>query len=216
VLTVESEGERLRVLNRPAESSSAVILFGGNADNVANYLGSFAAELPEENLFLVNYRGYGGSSGEPSEDALFGDALAVYDHVNSRFSRITVVGRSLGTGVAIYLASERKVDNLILITPYDSIADVAKSHFPFFPIDLLLDDRFDSASRVKKVSARTLVLVAESDRTIPRENTDALIRQFPPEQIVMKTLAGTDHASITSGGEYTRLVREFLHPTTPQ
>jgi pimeloyl-ACP methyl ester carboxylesterase len=210
VVFVESEGERLRILNRPADSTNAIILFGGNAEDVTDYLDSFAAAVPKENLFLVNYRGYGGSTGTPSEAGLLVDAVAVYDHVHASFPNVSVVGRSLGTGVAIYLASVRRVDKLILITPYDSIGNVAKKHFPIFPVDLLLEDKFDSSSRVKDVTAKTLVLIAENDRTIPRENTDALVRLFPAGQIVVKTLPGTTHTSITLGNEYAELISQFL------
>ncbi len=168
-ILIESEGETLRILTRPADTTEAIILFGGNANDVSYYLGSFAEALPERNLFLVNYRGYGGSTGTPSEAALFADALAVYDHVHTKFPNVTVVGRSLGTGVAVYLASMRRVDGLILITPYDSIENVAKTHFPIFPVGLILSDRYDSASRVKDVTAKTLILIAENDSVIPRK-----------------------------------------------
>ncbi len=106
----------------------------------------------------------------------------------------------------------RKIDKLILITPYDSIENVAKSHFPIFPISLLLKDRFDSASRVADVKAKTLILIAENDRTIPRENTNALIQRFPSDQIAVKVLPGTTHASITFGNEYADLISQFLAP----
>lgn len=209
-ISIESQGETLRILTRAADTREAIILFGGNADDVSNYLGSFAEAFPEQNLFLVNYRGYGGSTGAPTESALFADALTVYDKVRSEFPNVTVVGRSLGTGVAVYLASVRNVDRLILITPYDSIENVAQSHYPIFPIGILLKDKFDSASRVKSVSARTLVLIAEHDKTIPRRHTDALVREFPPEQVVVKTMIGKTHDSITSGPDYLQHCREFL------
>jgi len=161
-------------------------------------------------LFLVNYRGYGGSTGTPSEDGLFADAVAVYDYVRARYPRVSVVGRSLGTGVAIYLSSVRNVEKLVLITPYDSIENVAKKHFPIFPISFLLKDKFNSASRVKDVKAKTLVLIAEDDKTIPRENSEALVQRFSPDQIVVKTLPGTTHSSITFGNEYALLISQFL------
>ncbi len=209
-ISIESEGETLRILTRPADSTHAIILFGGNAEDVSHYLGSFAAALPGQNLFLVNYRGYGGSTGDPSEAALFADALAVYDHVQKEFESITVVGRSLGSGVAVYLASVRKVDRLILITPYDSIENVAKTHFPIFPVGLILQDKFDSASRVKDVTAKTLILIAENDRVIPRESTDDLVQTFPVDQVVVKTLPGKTHDSITFGPDYLEASRAFL------
>jgi pimeloyl-ACP methyl ester carboxylesterase len=209
-ISIESEGETLRILTRPADSANAIILFGGNADDVSYYLGSFAAAVPEQNLFLVNYRGYGGSTGSPSEAALFADAVAVYDHVYAKFPNVSVVGRSLGTGVAVYLASVRKVDRLILITPYDSVENVAKNHFPIFPVGLILKDKFDSIARVKDVTAKTLILLAENDRTIPRKNSDALAHAFRSDQVLVKTLAGKTHDSITSGTEYLELIRDFV------
>lgn len=205
-----SDDEQIRVFTRKANSSNAVILFGGNADDVSAYLGQFARSIPDENLFLVNYRGYGGSTGTPSEAALFADATAIYDRVRSRYSNVSVVGRSLGTGVAVYLASVRDVQNLILITPYDSIENVAGSHLPIFPIGLLIKDKYDSASRADAVTARTLFLIAEHDRTIPRKHSDALIDRFEDPKPVVKILPGTDHASITSSPEFYASVREFL------
>ena len=210
-ISIESEGEKIQVLTKISDSTDAILLFGGNADDVSNYHGDFADTFPKKDIFLVNYRGYGGSTGTPTESALFADALAVYDHVHERYQNITVIGRSLGTGVAVYLASVRNVDRLILITPYDSIENVAQSHFPIFPVRILLKDKFDSASHVKSVSARTLVLVAEHDKTIPRRHTDALVREFPPDQVVVKTLVGKTHESITSGPAYLLHCREFLN-----
>lgn len=214
-ILIESEGETLRVLTRPAESTDAIILFGGNADDVSGYLGSFAESVPNQNLFLVNYRGYGGSTGAPSEAALFADAVAVYDHVRTKFSNISVVGRSLGSGVAVHLASVREVKKLVLITPYDSIESVAKGHFPIFPIGLLLQDKFDSASKVENVSAETLVLIAENDHTIPRRNSEALVKRFPLNQITAKTVRETTHSSIVYADEFHRLIRQFFE-TSPQ
>lgn len=209
-LTVESDGEKLKILTRKANSTKALIYFGGNADDVSTYLTSFTEAFPEHNLFLANYRGYGGSSGEPSEAALFADAVAVYDKVRGDYSEISVIGRSLGSGVAVYLASVRDVDRLVLVTPYDSIKNVGKKHLPIFPIGLLLKDKFDSASRVKDVSARTLIILAETDRTIPRGNSEALISQFPKEQVRVETLPETTHNSVVMSKEYLPLVHSFL------
>lgn len=209
-LTVESDGEKLKILTRKANSTRALIYFGGNADDVSTYLGTFTEAFPDHNLFLVNYRGYGGSTGEPSEAALFADAVAVYDTIRTSYPEISVIGRSLGSGVAVYLASARNVEKLVLVTPYDSIENVGKKHLPVFPIGLLLKDKFDSASRVKDVSARTLIILAETDRTIPRENSESLISQFPKEQIRVETLPETSHNSVVMSKEYLPLVHSFL------
>lgn len=209
-ISINSEGETIRILTRETASPKALIYFGGNADDVSAYLGSFADSISEPNLFLVNYRGYGGSTGTPSEAALFADALAVYDHVKSKYSNISVVGRSLGSGVAVYLASARNVEKLVLITPYDSIENVAKTHFPIFPIGLLLKDKYDSASRIRDVTAETLIILAESDLTIPKENSESLISRFPERQVVVHTLSGTTHGSVGFSKEYLPIIQNFL------
>lgn len=138
-ITLRTQGESLRIWSRPADSSDVVIYFGGNAEDVSSNFRTFSALLPKQNLYFVNYRGYGGSTGSPSEAALFSDALAVYDWVHEKYPNISVIGRSLGSGVAVYLASARKVDKLVLVTPYDSIENVAKKSFPIFPISLLFE-----------------------------------------------------------------------------
>lgn len=210
LISITSEGETIRVLTRETAGPTALIYFGGNGDDVSAYLGSFADSISEPNLFLVNYRGYGGSTGSASEAALFADALAVYDHVRTKYSNISVVGRSLGSGVAVYLASVRKVEKLVLITPYDSIENVAKKHFPIFPIGLLLTDKYDSASRIKDVTAQTLIILAETDKTIPLENSQLLIAQFTEKQATVYTLSGTTHGSVVFSKEYLPLIRNFL------
>ena len=209
-ITVESGGERLRILTGRADGSEAVIYFGGNSEDVAFDIDPLGKALPNKALYFVNYRGYGGSTGSPTEDGLYADALAVYDRVRETHPIISVIGRSLGTGVAVYLASVRKVDRLVLVTPYDSIENVAKKHFPFFPISLLLQDRFDSASRAHSITSRTLIILADNDQVIPRSNSEALIKSFPVENVVVEVIQGTDHNTIGVSSEYLKSLRGFF------
>jgi len=128
----------------------AVLYFGGNAESVEDNRDAFARWLPTHTVYLVAYRGYGASDGEPSETALFADALALHDDVARRHpaGRIAIAGRSLGSGVATYVTTERDAEDLVLVTPFDSLAAVAQSHYSVFPIRLLLKDRYDSAARL--------------------------------------------------------------------
>src|SRR5581483_3606208 len=108
-------------------------------------------------------RGYGGSSGKASEAALFEDGLTLFDEVQKAHPQVEVVGRSLGSGVAVYVASLRPAARLVLVTPYDSIAEIGARQFPFVPVKWLLLDRFESWKYAPQVTAPTLIIAAEHD-----------------------------------------------------
>src|SRR5690606_21291127 len=152
--------------------------------------------LPNGSLYLVNYRGYGGSTGSPSEEALLEDAEAVFDHVRMRHRRVTVIGRSLGSGIAVHLAAVRDLHQVVLVTPFDSVESVAQRRLPIFPVSLLLRDKFDSLARAREVDEPTLVLSAERDLVVPADHTRRLIEAFDREQVRALTIGGTSHASI--------------------
>jgi pimeloyl-ACP methyl ester carboxylesterase len=200
---------KIWVVERPGPR--ALIYFGGNAEDVAGNLASFASAFPDHSLFLVNYRSYGGSTGNPSESALVTDANAVYDHLHARYPQISVVGRSLGTGVAVQLASAREVRRLVLVTPYDSLVNVASQHFPLFPVALLMRDRYESISRVQTVRAPVLAVIAGDDEIIPRARSEALVSAFPQSQIRVTLLEGATHNSIDLFPGYLRAVGDFLN-----
>lgn len=192
------------------QHADAIIYFGGNADAVEDNIESFSEAFPSHSVYLVNYRGYGGSSGTPSEQALFEDALAVYDFLSSRHASISVIGRSLGSGIAVYLASQRKVDRVVLVTPYDSIKNVAQSHYPIFPARWLIKDAFDSLSRASYLTQPLLILLAERDNTVPRKHSENLIRALPPDTTQVEVIAGSDHGSISSKYQYLKSLHDFF------
>ncbi|MEO7577480.1 MAG: alpha/beta hydrolase, partial [Massilia sp.] len=119
VLRLPVQGATLAVSVRPRAGPKALIYFGGNAEDVSANLAAFSAALPDVAIYLMHYRGYGGSIGAPSERALHADAKVLFDKVHAEHAEITVMGRSLGTGVAVRLASERPAARLILVTPYN-------------------------------------------------------------------------------------------------
>ena len=125
-----ADGARLHAWHLPGPPGAPlVIYFGGNAEQVSWMLGE-ADAAPGVGWLLVDYRGYGLSEGSPSEGALVEDALAWYDRFFPQVKRIIVFGRSLGSGVAVRVAAERKVDAVILVTPFDSTVEVGKRHYP--------------------------------------------------------------------------------------
>ena len=188
----------------------ALIYFGGNAEDVSASLPAFASALPGYSLYLVNYRGYGGSTGSPSELSLVADAKNVYDHLRTRYTEIAVIGRSLGTGVAVQLAASRKLHRLVLVTPYESLATVAGAHMPIFPVRLLMRDRYDSASHARAVRAPVLAIIAGDDEIIPRANSKALVKAFPQSQIHVVLLQGATHNSVDLDPAYLRVIGDFL------
>lgn len=210
MLLLQSASETLRIWTRPVAGPRALIYFGGNAEDVAGSFASFAAALPGYALYFANYRGYGGSSGKPTEAALFEDAAALYALVHQTHPQISVLGRSLGSGVAVYLASTRKVERLVLVTPYDSIVNVARARYPIFPVSLLMRDRFDSVSRLRTVAAKTLVLLAEHDAAIPRARSVALISAFRPGQAQVDVMPGSEHNTVDDTPAYLQRIAQFL------
>ena len=192
------------VLRRPG--TQALLYFGGNAEDVSWSLPTLATAFPEHSLYLLHYRAYGGSAGAPSEVALFADALALYERVRQEQPQITAVGRSLGSGVAVYLASQRSVERLVLVTPYDSIEALAAQRFPWFPIRRLLRDKFESGRYAAQVLAPTLLLAAEHDEVIPLASTRALLSHFPAGVARLEIIPGQDHNSISESAAYVPLL----------
>ena len=204
-----ANGAEIKVWTVERPGPAALLYFGGNAEDVGASIGPFAARLPGHSLFFVNYRGYGGSTGEPSERALVADAIDLYDHLRARYADVSVIGRSLGSGVAVQLASERDVRRLALVTPFDSLVNVARAHFSWLPVGLLMLDRFDSARRAPAITAEALVVIADADEIIPRARTDALIGALPSRPRVV-VLEGARHNDIDSDPSYLDEVVRFL------
>lgn len=193
---------------------NAIIYFGGNAERVEENRDEFAQWFPESSVYLVPYRGYGASEGTPNEADLLEDALAVFDQVHARqpAAPIVVIGRSLGSGVASYVASRRPVAKLALVTPFDSMADVAQAHYPWLPVRWLVQDRYESKRYLAKYTGPILVIRAGKDQVIPAANTDRLIAALPKTPQIVE-LPNADHNTIGADSAYGRALSTFA--TTP-
>lgn len=203
------DGADLLISVRPRDGTKAVIYFGGNGEDVSWNLPTLTAAFSEHALFLMNYRSYGGSTGKPTEAALVADALALFDKVHAEHSDIIVMGRSLGSGVAIHLASLRPASRLVLVTPYNSIQDLAAQRYPYFPVRLLMQDKFESWKYAPKIGVPTLVLVAEHDQLVPRDSTDLLVTHFRDGIATAVVIPGTRHNSISESAEYIALLKNW-------
>jgi pimeloyl-ACP methyl ester carboxylesterase len=155
------------------------------------------------------YRGFGGNPGTPSQSDLFDDALRLEQFVKAKHVRVDVLGRSLGTGVSVYVASKRRIDKLVLVTPYDSIANVAADKYPIFPVRWLLKDKYESVNYAPDVNAKIKIIVAGSDAVIPPKHALQLAQKFT-QKPMLETILHEGHNSISSSSQYENAVCGFL------
>lgn len=195
-------GAELLIALRAHDGPNAIVYFGGNGEDVTYNLPEFSSTFPEHALYLMNYRGYGGSTGSPSEQAIHQDAQALFDWVHARHANVVAMGRSLGSGVAIRLASERPVARLVLITPYSSIVELGARQFPYFPVRWLARDKFESWRHAPKITVPTLLIAAENDAVIPRASTEELYSRFKPGVASLQVVPGVGHNSIGNSPLY--------------
>ncbi len=188
-----------------------VVFYGGNAEELSWQM---SEPWPAGwSLALVNYRGYGESGGRPSEAALCADALVVFDALARRpdvdAGRIVLVGRSLGSGVATYVAAERPVAAVVLVSPYDSMTAVARRHYPWLPVGLLLKHPFDSAARAPEVRVPLLAIAGGRDRIIPADHSRRLVAAWGgPKRFV--ELDEADHNDLSGAPRYWPAIDAFL------
>jgi pimeloyl-ACP methyl ester carboxylesterase len=209
-LALQVPGSDLTVTVRPHSGPKAILYFGGNGEDVSANLESFSRAFPDHALFLLHYRGYGGSTGHPSEQANNSDALALFKIVYAKHPQVAVIGRSLGSGVAVRLASEVPASRLILVTPYDSIEAIAAAQYPYLPVRLLLLDRYQSSKYAPAIATPTSIIAAQHDEVIPRASTDKLFARFRPGVASMTVIAGVGHNDIAATSEYLRAIQEAL------
>lgn len=208
-IRLQSGGETIKIW-RIGSGTNALVYFGGNAEDVAWNIPEFRQYFPGHTVYLVNYRGYGGSTGKTTESGLVEDALNIYDMVRRNHEKISIMGRSLGSLVAVQLAAERKLHRLVLITPFDSVLNMAKDIYPIFPVSFLLKDKFDAAARLNEIRAPVLILVAEKDGIIPRERTNAVIDAMPANQVTVRIIEHATHNDIQNSASYTDALISFI------
>jgi uncharacterized protein len=211
VLTT-ADGEQIIIWHVPAKPGHRVVnYFPGNGDSLAGAVGRFRDIVSDgTGLIALSYRGYAGSSGQPSERGLLEDAAATYLFAASHYEdgRMIAWGYSLGTGVAVALAADHPFGGLILEAPYTSITDVAAAAFPFLPVRLLLKDRFASDARILRVTAPLLVMHGTEDATVPIAFGERLFGlAHEPKRFVR--FVGAHHDDLDSFGA-TGTARQFI------
>ena len=193
-----------------------VLVFNGNAGH-RGHRASLAEAFASRGIatLLLDYRGFGGNPGGPSETGLMRDARAARAWLDQQpdvdRGRIAYLGESLGTGVAVQLAASHPPAALILRSPYTSLVEVGRHHYPILPVGLLLRDRFSSIEVIARVRAPVLVIAGEHDRIIPRANSERLFAAAnEPKQLVI--IPGADHndMSLLAGEQMLSAITEFL------
>lgn len=215
VLHTATDGTRLAgvLALPPLEHAPLVIYFGGNAEEVTEYAPRVAHDYGNRAVLLVNYRGYGRSTGRPGETAMVADALELFDwaarHPAIDAQRIALHGVSLGTGVAVQLAAARPARCVILTSPFTSATDVAREIYSWLPVALLMRHPFDSARVASSVNAPALVLVGEADTMIPPRLSDGLAALWggKVERVGFK---GFGHNDLGLHPGYGAAIRAFL------
>jgi pimeloyl-ACP methyl ester carboxylesterase len=213
VFLKSDDGARLHAWHAKVPGSPLMVLyFGGNSEETSWMLEELR-NAPDASWLIVSYRGYGLSEGSPGEAALVSDALQWFDYAASLPSadakRIYVLGRSLGSGVAVALAARRPAAGVILVTPYDSLAAVAKRHYWYLPVDLLLKHRFDSIALAPRIRQPLLCLVAGRDDVIPPVHAERLFEAWggPKRRLL---LPEADHNTTDGNPLFWPAIREFL------
>ncbi|HEX2116126.1 MAG TPA: alpha/beta hydrolase [Alphaproteobacteria bacterium] len=186
----------------PRGDRITVASFHGNGDFIgAN--AEFARQLINRGfgVLLASYRGYSGNPGSPSEAGLYEDGRAAMDFLESRGARVVLQGFSLGSGVAVQLATERKVAGLILEAPFTSAVDVAAAAYPFVPVRWLMLDRYHSLAKIAGIDVPILVTHGTRDEVIPADQFDRLYEAIkaPKSRAVFQGATHVDLARHGSG-----------------
>lgn len=208
-ISFEVNGESLRGWLIYPVKRDLLIYYGGNAEELS-YVAYEMKSYSQCASLMVNYRGYGDSSGGPSEEALFADALAIFDLMKEKYDRIILCGRSLGSGVACYVAGNREVTGCILITPYDSMKNTAQDTIPWLPMGIVCKHKFESVEHIQNTKTPGLFIVAGKDEIIGVERSEKLATAWQGEKI-WKVYPQHGHNSYQVGQGYYDDIIEFLN-----
>jgi len=213
-ISLPTEGATLRgwIIEKDMGNLPTIIYFGGNAEEVSLNIEEFSARVAA-NVVLVNYRGYGLSSGRPTEETLKADGLTLFDFIAGKYSlspwQCGAWGRSLGSSIASYLVWKRGLGKLILTCPFDSIESVASGFYPAWLVGLVLTDSHKTVEFAGGIKADALILAASDDEIIPMARTRALYDSLRAAK-EMVVIQGAGHNTISEFKGYYGAVKGFL------
>lgn len=207
-MALRRDGVTLQVSVREARGPRAVVYFGGNAEDVSRSVDALHAQFDGAAVYALHYRGYGGSEGTPSEAAMVGDGRALAAWVAARHRDVVIVGRSLGSGVAVQVARTHPPRALVLVTPFDSLARLARRHFRWLPTGSILRDRYESVAHAPAIAAPTTLVIAGRDEIIPPVHARTLLDAFAPGVATAVVLDGAGHNDIDLHPAYAAALRQ--------
>lgn len=204
------------VAAREPSANRTIVVFNGNAGNRA-HRAMMAAVFADHGFstFLVDYRGYGGNPGLPSERGLERDARAALRYLVSRADvdrrRIVYFGESLGAAVALRLAIDEPPAALILRSPFTSLAAIGGRHYPYLPVRWFLKDRYPSIDRIGQIACPVLFIAGDEDRIVPLDDTELLFEAArQPKRMIVIEGSGHNDAEIAIGPQVMKAITDFL------
>ena len=193
-----ADGESLDIWRlAPKDDMPTILYFHGNGGHLGFRTHFFqAAQQVGYGVMMVSYRGYGKSTGSPSEQGFYADAKAAYVHLRQSVAeeQIILFGESIGTGVVMELARGKSVRAVVLQAPFTSAVQLASEIYPWLPVKMVMKDRFDSISKVSDVKAPVLVLAAREDYIVPLAHSQALFEALdgPKDMVVFDGIGHND------------------------
>jgi len=214
-LTAE-DGAVLNALHFKNEKpQGAILYFHGNAGDLSRW-GHIATYFVEKNydVVIMDYRTYGKSTGVLSEEALLKDSQLFYDYAVDVYGedQLIVYGRSLGTGLASFLASGNHPSQLVLETPYYSMLDVAKERFPYLPLSFLLKYKMPSYEFLQTSRCPILIIHGSKDRIVPLRSGEKLYEAIQDKPVTMVVVEGGQHNNLLEFNSYKEAIKRFLQP----
>ena len=209
------DGDRIHGWYVPEENAEwTVLMFHGNGGNISHRLQTL--DLLNKigvNTLIIDYRGYGRSQGQPSEEATYEDALAAWEHLTQHRTdaeSIILFGRSLGGAVAVWLATEVNPGGLILESTFSSVVDLAQHHYPFLPVSYMSQFKYDSLSLAPNIDIPTLMLHSREDDIVPFNLGLKLYEALPGNKSFVEMRGGHNEGFFVSGEHYVNGLRNFI------
>lgn len=221
VFITASDGVRLNGWFVPGESDVTLVWFHGNGGNISHRVDNIALlnSRVKANVFILDYRGYGLSEGKPSERGTYLDAEAAISYLISRPDvdpdKVVIYGRSLGSAVAVEMASRHQPYGLVLEAPFTSVKAMAKLSHPvlssFLPLGMVVRSRYDSLSKIDRVNSPLMVIHGDDDEIVPFEMGRELFDAGnDPKRFYGVSGGGHNNAYVVGGNEYFDAIKTFV------